>query len=300
MHHLAWCCAALVLSPRPLASVRDVTAAPPSWRHTADVRLCEDALPAEDAPPSGDALLMEAMAALKGGQPSQAQELLARAQDAYGDTITEEQQQLLALVGSRVDAAVVPGFGRTTAERPPPPSEAELKSRAEAKAKGERALMLTVSVFGDKTDDERFGKAMALLEEARASFRRAGAEVERERDGMMGNLYAVILAERERSQRVAKLVRMKRLLELTKQKRKAEVFGIDADEFELSLEEGAQGAAEGAAEGTAEGAVEEADVAEEADLAEDILEAWRREGVDSEGDELARIQREIDDLEGSL
>lgn len=60
--------------------------------------------------------------------------------------------------------------------------------RAEAKAKGERALMLTVSVFGDKTDEARFGKSLALLEEARANFRRAGADVERERDGVMGNL----------------------------------------------------------------------------------------------------------------
>ena len=39
-----------------------------------------------------------------------------------------------------------------------------------------------------------------MLEEARSSFRRAGSEVERERDGVVGNLYAVIRAEEERSQ----------------------------------------------------------------------------------------------------
>ena len=64
--------------------------------------------------------------------------------------------------------------------------------------------MNTVQVFGDKSDGERFGKALALLEEARAAFRSAGSEVERERDGVLGNLYAVIRAEEERSQRVAK------------------------------------------------------------------------------------------------
>ena len=37
--------------------------------------------------------------------------------------------------------------------------------------------------------------------------------MERERDYVMGNLYAVIRAEEERAQRVSKLVRMKKLLE---------------------------------------------------------------------------------------
>ena len=48
----------------------------------------------------------------------------------------------------------------------------------------------------------------------------------------MGNLYAAIRAEAERAQRVAKLVRMKKLLELTKQKKKAEALGIDPDAIE--------------------------------------------------------------------
>ena len=94
----------------------------------------------------GDALLMDATAALRDGEASRARSLLSRARDAYeaqAEGVTEEQRQLLDLVGQRVDAAVVPGFGRTVAARPAPPSEEELKERADAKARGERALMLS-------------------------------------------------------------------------------------------------------------------------------------------------------------
>ena len=238
-----------------------------------------------DAPsPSGDELLMRAMAMLKDREGSEAQALLWQAQAAYDalpDGPSDEQQQLLRLVSERVDAAVMPGFGRTEAKRPPPPTKEELQARAEAKARGERALMNTVQTFGNKADPERFGKAMALLEEARANFRRAGDAVERERDGVMGNLYSAIRAEEERAQRVKKLVRMKRQLELVKQKRKAEVMGIDPDEFEASQQAPADGAEGG-------------------DMADDILAAWKAEDLDDEAAELDELERQIDDLESQL
>ena len=46
-----------------------------------------------------------------------------------------------------------------------------------------------------------------------------------------------------RDQRVKKLVRMKKLLELTKQKRKAETLGIDPEDFEAALSEPSASAA---------------------------------------------------------
>ena len=201
---------------------------------------------------SGDACLMEAMEALKGSDAAAARTLLSQAWRAYeaeGGPSTE-QAQLLEMVGARVDAAVMPGFGKTTAPRPPPPSEDELRKRAEAKAAGEKKLMETVSVFGDKTDEGRFAKAFKLLEEAREAYRAAGSDVEREREPVLGNLYAVVRAEEERTQRVAKLVRMKRLLELTKQKKKAEALGIDPDLLERGEEEeDGEGEGEGGARG---------------------------------------------------
>ena len=254
---------------------------PPCTRQLA---MCAEG---EAAAAGGDALLMAAMAALKERDGNEAQKQLLAAREAYNAVggPSEEQQQLLNLVSQRVDAAVMPGFGRAEAKRPPPPTKKELEERAEAKARGERALMNTLETFGNKEDGERFGKALAYLEEARAAFRRAGSDVERERDGVVGNLYAVIRAEEERSQRVAKLVRMKRLLELTKQKRKAETLGIDGDDFEAMIE---QGGSEPAAEAPSE------------NTADDILSAWRAEGLDAEGQKLDALERQVQDLEDSL
>ena len=47
----------------------------------------------------------------------------------------------------------MPGFARTTAERPSAPTKEEQRRRAEAKALGERTLMRTITVFGNKTDE---------------------------------------------------------------------------------------------------------------------------------------------------
>ena len=257
----------------------------------------------EDGP---DQLLMAAMAALRGKDPEGARRLVGEARDAY-DALpggpSEEQKQLLGLVGERVDAAVVPGFTKqTAATRPPPPTKEELEPKAEAKARGERQLMEAVRVFGNKVDPTRFGEARRLLEEAREAFRFAGSSVERERDAMMGNLYAVINAEEERNERVKKLVRMKKLLELTKLKRKAETLGVDPEALEAVL------SAEGSAQAeNAPGEADEADggggtdaLDEEEDLAGDILEAWKREGVDAEGKEVDELEAKIRDLEDTI
>ena len=110
----------------------------------------------------------------------------------------------------------------------------------------------------------------------------AGSEVEREREPVLGNLYAVIRAESERSDRVAKLVRMKKLLELTKQKRKAETLGIDGDAFVESV------------------AAPDDEVPAAPVTADSILAAWKEEGLDAESQEIEKLQYAIDDLEGTL
>ena len=143
--------------------------------------------------------------------------------------------------------------------------------------------MQSVHVFGDKSDGARFGKALALLEQAREAFRGAGSEVERERDAVMGNLYSAIRAEEERSQRVKKLVRLKKLLELTKQKKKAEVLGVDLDAFEATVTEPTP-----------------ATVPQPDSMADDILDAWRAEGVDASGKAIDELEARVQDLEDSL
>jgi hypothetical protein len=188
--------------------------------------------PEESSPPLPGQLLVSSMEALKQGNPQLARSLIAGARDGYESSgATAEEEQLIELVTARVDAAVIPGMSKAEAKRPPPPNAEERLQRAEAKAQGDATLMKAVSVFGDKSDAERFGKALDLLEESRAAFRIAGSDVEREREGVMGNLYAVIRAEAERTQRVDQLVRMKKIAELSKQKKKAETLGIDPDEI---------------------------------------------------------------------
>ena len=135
-----------------------------------------------------DLLLLAALDALKGRDAERARKLHAEAAEAYDAAggPSAEQADLLALVGSRVDQAVVPGFGRT-AQRPPTPTKQELAARTRAKMEGDTVLMGSVQAFSNKTDSARFGTSYALLDEARDCYRRAGSDVERERDAVMGS-----------------------------------------------------------------------------------------------------------------
>ena len=106
--------------------------------------------------------------------------------------------------------------------------------------------------------------------------------------------------------RVAKLVRLKRLLELTKQKRKAEALGIDPDAFEELQATQEQQAAEAAEAAAAAAAAAEARAArrspDEFDDAptDEILAMWRAEGLDANGKEIDELERKVQDLEDSL
>jgi len=75
--------------------------------------------------------------------------------------------------------------------------------------------------------------AIDLVQEARGIFAAAGdgGALARDREKVLGNLYAVALAEMDRGAKMAKLLEMKKLNDLVKLKRQAEVFGIDWDAF---------------------------------------------------------------------
>ena len=109
----------------------------------------------------------------------------------------------------------------------------------------------------------------------------------------------MIRAEEERQQRVEKLVRMKRILELTKQKKKAEALGIDEEEFEAVMS-GAPTTPTAPVDGGVVGGGMADGGAGEGDLADEILSAWKAEGLDDKGMDVDDLQRRIDDLEGSL
>ena len=89
---------------------------------------------------------------------------------------------------------------------------------------------------------------------------------------------------------VQKLVRMKKLLELTKQKRKAETLGIDADEFEESI----------APTQPAPSPPPTQPAPAPSNTADDILAAWKEEGLDSEAQDVDDLARRIDELEDTL
>jgi len=299
---MRWLCCLLV-SMTTVSQVSGLTMPRALTCNAVAVRACarRASVVACDAAAQGaDVLLLAALDALKGRDAERARKLHAEATEAYDAAggPSAEQADLLALVGSRVDQAVVPGFGRT-AQRPPTPTKQELAARTRAKMEGDTVLMGSVQAFSNKTDSARFGTSYALLDEARACFRRAGSDVERERDAVMGNLFAAIRAEEERAQRVSKLVRMKKMLELVKQKQKAKTLGIDEQDFQESLD--ADGNGSEAMEADIEAGASSVDSsAADSSLADDILGAWQREGVDASSGEIARMEAEIEDLEDSL
>lgn len=196
------------------------------------IRLC-----VPPPPPPSDALLLAATAALRQGDAARAGQLLAQAREGYGHGATAEQRQLLDLVGQRVDVALVPGLRSAARAEEEPPSEQELAERAAAKLRGDARLMSSVSAFSLKTDAERFSKALGLLDEARTEYRAAGRAIEREREAMVGNLYSSICAEKERSERVAKVLRIQKIAELAKGKRQRQELGLEADDWTQTIED---------------------------------------------------------------
>ena len=175
-----------------------------------------------------DRLLLDATEALRRGEPAAASALLEQACQLC---TTSDQQALLALVGTRVDAALdlAKARGRRDADRPSAEQTA-------AKAKGDRVLMEAVSTFSNKSDPSRFAKSLRLLDAAREAYRAAGSGVEREREYTLGNLYSSIRAEAERVERVAKLLRLKKVAEAAKLKRQRQELGIEADDWAQAVE----------------------------------------------------------------
>jgi hypothetical protein len=99
----------------------------------------------------------------------------------------------------------------------------------EAKLAGDKVFARASACFQAK--DHR--GAIDLVQEARGIFAAAGdgGALARDREKVLGNLYAVALAEMDRGAKMEKLLEMKKLNDLVKLKRQAEVFGIDWDAF---------------------------------------------------------------------
>jgi len=263
-------------------------------RRTAAIAMLSDDVPAANP----DVLLLAALEELQAKHLSEARALYAQAASAYGELKggpSAEQSELLALVGVRLDAAAAPGISASSEPRASPTSKEQLAARTEAKLDGDNIMMEAVQVFGNKSDAERFQKSFALLEQARARYRAAGSDVERDRDGVLGNLYAAVRAESERAERVKKLVRLKRQLELVKQKRKAQSLGLDPDTVESAMAVAAANHSTDSSAVVDGGAVDDGQA-----MTGGILETWRRENVDGESQEMEWLQREIDELEDSL
>ena len=179
-----------------------------------------------EPPPSADALLLGAMEVLKGGDVDGAVAAVADAraecERSRSAPIGSERATLLALVQARVDAAVAK---RNLAE-----SRARERDFAmEATQRGDKALNEAVGAIARKELTE----AHELLSQARRSFAEAGGTVERDREYVLGNLYASLRAEEERIERVKKLLRQKELVEKAKMKQKAKQLGLEDDEDEI-------------------------------------------------------------------
>ena len=176
------------------------------------------------ATPSGaDGLILSAMEKLKGGEVDGAVATLAEAREecerSRSAPIGSERATLLALVQARVDAAVAT---RNLAES----KTRQQSGSMEAMRRGDKAIADTVGAIAIG----EIARAHELLALARSSFAEAGGTAERDREGVLGNLYASLRAEEERQERVKKLLRQKELVEQARAKKKKRDLGLGGDD----------------------------------------------------------------------
>lgn len=109
------------------------------------------------------------------------------------------------------------------------PLEVDAEKVAAAAVAGDQVFAKASACFQAKD----FKGAVALVNDARSLFATAGdgGALARGREKVLGNLYAVALVELERGARVEKLLELKKLNDLVKLKRQAELFGVDWEEF---------------------------------------------------------------------
>ena len=174
-------------------------------------------------PNGADGLILAAMEKLKGGEVDGAVATLAEAREecerSRNAPVGSERAMLLALVQARVDAAVAT---RNLAES----RTRQQSGSMEAMQRGDKAIADTVGAIavGD------IAQAHELLTLARSSFAEAGGTAERDREGVLGNLYASLRAEEERQERVKKLLRQKELVDQARMKKKQRDLGLGGDD----------------------------------------------------------------------
>ena len=180
---------------------------------------------AEDAA-GADQLLMGAMEALRSGDVELAIATLskARAQTERDRNapIGSERNTLLALVQARVDAAEAKRNLATSTQR-------DQSFAANATMEGDKIISQVSSAIVRKD----FAEAHELLQRARRCFADAGGVVERDREYVLGNLFASLRAEQERVARVKELLRQKELVERARAKKKANAFGLGDDDEDV-------------------------------------------------------------------
>ena len=185
----------------------------------------EDAVPATapspaPAPTAADVLLMDAMEALRNDDVDLAIATMSKAraqtEKDRNAPVGSERATLLALVQARVDAA-------------------EAKKNLATSSKREQSFAAIKTMEGDKIVSQvsgaivrnEFADAHEMLQRARQCFADAGGSVERDREYVLGNLFASLRAEEERVARVKELLRQKEIVERARAKKKAEALGLD-------------------------------------------------------------------------
>lgn len=185
--------------------------------------------PAEIENDAGDVFLSSAVKFLQDGDLISSQTKLSAAIDAYALTgLTEQRLELVNIVSQRIDQAVVKAGGGANRE-----SSVQLELRLQKATSTGDALMLKAN---EAYRLNEFPLAVDHINAARSAFSAAGdgGMLARARERVLGNLYAAVLAEIERTHRFEKLLKLKRLGDLVKQKKQAAELGIDWSEFQAS------------------------------------------------------------------
>ena len=138
--------------------------------------------------------------------------------------IGSERSTLLALVQARVDAAEAKRNLATSTQR-------EQSFAANATMEGDKVISQVSSAIVRKD----FAEAHELLQRARRCFADAGGVVERDREYVLGNLFASLRAEQERVARVKELLRQKELVDLARARKKADAFGVGDDDEDVQF-----------------------------------------------------------------
>ncbi|KAG8459962.1 hypothetical protein KFE25_011011 [Diacronema lutheri] len=167
---------------------------------------------ASSSPSAGDVAMLEAVGALQRGATLEASALLRGARDAYraAGGASASQLALLDDVEARVRGALV----REHATKKPDPLAARTVLR---KLEGDEILQEALRLFNAK----EYAGALEAVQRARESFTAAGASIAADRETVVGNLYSLVSREAERQVHNARLLKIKELAELKRQRDEA-------------------------------------------------------------------------------